>query len=243
MKKIPKVYQSLAVSGAILLFCLVALIAGIIPMVQKVIDNVTQLSTLTQEHAALKKKLDFLSSLDEITLREDLANAVSAVPGDQSVPTLFSTVEALSAQTGVTIDQMNTQGGSIATASAGKQSTLEKQLGTRIVPFTVTITGTFDAVEQFISRSSTIRRLIRIRTFAIGFPKDKVNISVTLNMDAFFEPFPTSLGNASSVIAPITSQEEDTLAQIRALTLLTDQNSIALPPPSIGKIKDDPFAH
>lgn len=242
MKRKIQLYESLGMSAAILLFCVIGAVVGVVPMIQKIYDNVTALATLTADYNALQKKLTLLSSMDESTLRDDLANALSAVPGDQSIPTMFSTVEALAAQTGVTVSTMQTEGGSIATSSAGKASSLETQLGTRVVPFSVTITGSFDAVEQFIAKAPTIRRLLRIRTFSISFPHDNANISVALAMDAFYEPFPTTIGSANSQIIPLTADEEDTMTKIRALTLVTDQAAVSLPPPQIGKIKDDPFS-
>ncbi len=243
MKKLLQTYEHLIISGVILIICVAGFVFGIIPSALKIADELGQLSTLTQERDGLKQKLSYLQSLDESTLRDQLLTALSAVPADKSIPTVFNTVESLAAQSGVSVDKMQVSaGGYIATASATKQTPVERQLGTRLVPFTVTIVGTFTGIEQFISEAPTIRRILRIRTFAISFPKTTNTISVVLNMDAFYEPFPTTLGVAAEAVTPLTDAEQVTLEKIANLTLLTDQTSAILPSPVTEKAKDNPFA-
>ena len=114
-----KTYQNVIISACIIIFCLVGVVAGVIPAVQKVQALIDQNSTLSAEKEALQKKLAGLSALDEASLRTQLDTLLSAVPSDQSLPTVFSSTEAVAAQTGVSITTMAiSENTSLATSSA-----------------------------------------------------------------------------------------------------------------------------
>lgn len=235
-----KKYQNVSVSAALLIFCIAALIFAVIPSISKVQELVAETRKLSEETTLLRKKLVTLNSLDEATLRTNLANVLSAVPAERSFPTVFETVESVAAQTGTTVVSMAISGGAtLATPAAVSAS--DKKLGTRTIPFSVTINGSLDAVEQFIALVPNVRRLLRVRVFSIAFPKEEKPLTVMIEMDAFYEPLPTNIGNTKTVLPQLT--EED-VGVINRLTLfpLASQESGALPPPLIGKTKENPFS-
>ena len=164
--KLFKKYQNTIVSAVILLFCVLAAIFAVIPSVAKVQQLAADLRVMTEESTALKKKLDTLVTLDEATLRTNLTNVLSAVPAERSFPTVFETVESVAAQTGVSVVSMSISGGaSLATPTASQVSAADKKLGTRTIPFSVTINGSLTGIEQFIALIPQVRRLLRIRVF------------------------------------------------------------------------------
>lgn len=240
--KLFRKYQNTIVSAVILLFCVLAAIFAVIPSVTKVQQLAADLRVMTEESTALKKKLDTLVTLDEATLRTNLTNVLSAVPAERSFPTVFETVESVAAQTGVSVVSMSISGGaSLATPAASQVSAADKKLGTRTIPFSVTINGSLTGIEQFIALIPQVRRLLRIRVFSIAFPKDDRPLTVNIDMDAFYEPLPASIGSAKAVLPQLT---ETDLAMIEKLTSLplASQESGALPPPLIGKTKENPFS-
>jgi Tfp pilus assembly protein PilO len=242
MDKLFRKYQNSIVSGVLLLFCILATVFAVIPSIGKIQQLIADLRVMTEETTALKKKLDTLTALDEGTLRTNLTNVLSAVPAERSFPTVFETVESVAAQTGVSVVSMSISGGaSLATPAASQVSAADKKLGTRTIPFSVTINGSLSGIEQFIALIPQVRRLLRIRVFSIAFPKDDRPLTVIVDMDAFYEPLPSTIGNAKAVLPQLTDADFTMINRLTALPLAS-QESGALPPPLIGKSKENPFS-
>jgi hypothetical protein len=230
------------VSVVILIFCAVGLVAGAIPAGQKIKEQYDTMKVLADTNAAMQKRLDVLNSLDEVTLRNDLATAVSAVPGDKALPSIFSTAEALAVQAGVSLLEMSLSGGGALASASGavKATATEKQLGTHIVPFTVTVEGSLPNIQQFIALAPAVRRLLRIRTFAITAPQGDKPLSISVEMDAFYEPFPTSVGGAGTSISPLSAAEESTLAKLGQFPLIGGETTVVQP--AAVPSKNNPFS-
>lgn len=240
--RIYKDYQHILTSAVLIIFCIIGVVAGVIPAVHTIIDQIGVSRDLAQELDTLQQKIDVLDSLDENVLRQNLQTVLSAVPGDKSLPSVFGTVEGVAAQAGVEITDMNIAGvGSVATQS-GTQTALEKQLGTRVLPFAVTIQGSFSAIQQFIFLTPSVRRLLRLRTFSMTFPKQAEVLRVSLQMDAFYEPFPTTLGKLGTVITPLSEKEQLLVDRISQFALINNEATTALPQPALGEGKANPFS-
>jgi Tfp pilus assembly protein PilO len=240
--KLFRTYQNAIFSVILLLFCVVATLFALIPAVQKVQEALLEVEDLTSQTNVLQKKIETLANLDETTLRNQLTNVLSAVPADRSFPTLFETIEGVAAQTGVAIVNVSIESGTtLATGSAAKVSAADKKLGTRTIPFSVTVNGSLPTVEQFITLVSNVRRLLRVREFSIAFPKELRPLTVVIEMDAFYEPLPTELGSLRNVLPTLTADDEAVIAKLSEFPLIV-QSSAALPPPLIGKVKENPFS-
>lgn len=230
------------ISVSILLFCAIGIIFAAIPSVQKIQEFIGMMSTLKQETVMFSRKLETLNILHEDELRDQLAQVLSAVPTDRSFPTLFETVEGVGAQTGVYIRSMNITGGTtLATPSASKVSAEDKKIGTRTVPFSVTVEGSLVTLEQFITISPRVRRLLRIKSFSISFPKNESPVVISIEMDAFYEPLPISLGSAKATLSVLTDEDLAVINTLTQFPLATQQGS-ELPPPLVGRVKENPFS-
>lgn len=235
-------YKNVILSVTIILFCIVALIIAIIPATQKTIELLYQLRVMNAEEQALQTKLTALDSYSEDTLKTQLATVLSAVPPDRSFSSLFDTVEGVANRTGVSlIDMTISQGASLATPSAAKVSAIDRQIGTRTIPFTITVAGSLRAIEQFITIAPTVRRLLRIRLFSLSFPKNDRPINIVIEMDGFYEPLPTTLGTAKSVLPSLSNDDAMVLASLEDMPLIGERID-SLPPPLIGKVKVNPFS-
>lgn len=228
-------------SIAIILVCITGVFVGIIPAALRTFEQLTAVRELSDQTNALGRKLEMLDAIDETTIRDDLVTVLSAVPGEKSLPTVFSTVEVVAQQAGVHILDMNMAGAGSVSTQSGAQSALEKQLGTRVIPFSLTVEGSIDQIQQFISLVPTVRRLLRLRNFSISFPKQNESLRVNVQMDAFYEPFPTALGKTSTALSALTDKEAQVVAQLSQFMLAT-QDSGKLPLPLIGPGKLDPFS-
>lgn len=241
INKLFRTYQGAVISVLLLLFCLGSVMFGVVPAAKKVQEGFDEMKVLSEQTVSLKKKLAALDALDEDTLRTKLTNVLAAVPPDRSFPTLFETVEVVAAQTGVSITDLSLSGGAtLATPSAAKLSAADKKLGTRTIPFSVTVKGPLESLETFIALVPNVRRLLRTRTFSITFPKEAGPVGVVLGMDAFYEPLPTNLGSAKTVLPQLTAADEGIITRLTAMPLAV-QSAVA-PEPLIGKVKSDPFS-
>ena len=240
--KFIRTYQSVIVSASLLVFCLIGTVFGVAPSLLKVQELAGEIREISGQTTGLQKKLDALTNLDEETLRRQLTIVLSAVPAERSFPTLFETIEGIAIQSGVNVEQMHLTGGTtLATPSATKVSAADKKLGTRTVPFSVTISGSLPAVQQFIALAPKVRRLLRIRTFSIAFRRDVRPLTVAIEMDAFYEPLPTSLGTAITLLPALSAADDVIITQLGELPLITQDNG-DLPPPLIGRVKESPFS-
>lgn len=231
------------ISGAILLFCAVGFISAVYPSIGKVQSLWADTAKLSDEATALQTKLTALNALDETSLRQQLTNVISAVPTDKSLPTVFSTLDGLAAQTNVSVMDMSIGGNtSLASGSASKLTPEERLIGAQTVPFSVTIQGTLPAIQQFITRAPQVRRLLRIRTFSITFPQDNRPISIALQMDAFYQPSPTAIGKTGAAIVNLTDSEQAVISKVSQLPMATGGTDMSLPPPFIGQLKFNPFS-
>jgi len=232
MMQIPKFlrpYQGLIISILMIIVAILGIVFGIIPAIGKIIQMRSNIISLSEANEQMKTKLNILESTDENVYRSELQDLVAAVPSDKSLTTLFSTVDAISASSGVTISDLSLiKPGSIATESAVKQSTEEKQIGSSILPFTVTVYGTYAQIHDFLSQVVGVRRFFRVRNFDISF-SDVSNISVRMGMDAFYSPISLNPATFNKPLEPLTQEEEQIIAKIQALPIV---GQISLPAPS-----------
>lgn len=234
-------YIRLAISVVILLFCLLAVVLAIIPAIQNIREFDADNRAIRDNIESLQNKLTVLQSIDEETIRNHLSNVLSAVPAERSFPTVFETVEGVAAKTGVTVLAMNLAGGTtLATPSVSQVSVADKKLGTRTIPFSVTVNGSINAVQDFISMIPRVRRLFRIRVFSISFPKDDRSLTVTIDMDAFYEPLPSSIGDVKNTLPRITSEDMRDINRIMELPRIVEDT--IMPLPLTEKSKANPFA-
>lgn len=237
-----RTHKDVLISTAILLFCILAVFIALIPAGRKTFGLLEEMRTLRDKAQLLTEKLTTLEALSEEDLRNELSTVLSAVPADRAFASLFETVEGVAGRSGVTLVDMSISGAAtLATPSASRLSAAEKKLGTRTVPFTVTINGTLSALEQFITLVPNVRRLLRIRAFSLTFPKTERPISITIEMDGFYEPLPTNLGATNAILPRLSEAHEAVVARLSDMPLLGER-STALPPPFIGKVKENPFA-
>lgn len=223
IRKIFRIYQGLIFSVLILIGVGVGLLWGVIPTIQKLISLRSETSDLVRQTGLLRTKAGILSASDEETYKNYLSELAIAVPTDKSLTSVFSTIDGLGALTGVTLSDFTlTKPGSLATSSAAKQSVEEKQVGSNLLPFSLTVTGSYDQIHKFLAEAIHVRRFFRVRNFDIFFESGD-SISVKMGMDAFYAPLPTKLGSVEQPIDPLSEQDEEVITKVVSFTVLSQQ--------------------
>jgi Tfp pilus assembly protein PilO len=220
-------YQTMIIYIAVILGCGIGYTGGVYPAILKITDLFHEKQQLTQERDVLKDKVSILDSLDENTLRENLSIVLSAVPSDKSIQSLFQTIDGAAASVGIELSDINVAAvGSVSTqAAALGETSVEKHIGAHTVPFSAGVVGSFENIQKFITLAPAIRRLVRIRSFGLQFPKDTTPLRVSLDMDAFYEPFPNTLGVSAQPIFNLTQKE---LYVLQTIEQFPDYNASGL---------------
>lgn len=235
-----QLYQNIVIALILLGFSAAGLLFGALPAVRTTWGRLNELRLLGDQVEILTQKATVLSSLDETTLRENLSLLLSAVPAEQSWPTIFATIEGAAAQAGVTLLDMSiSQGGAMATASADKQN-YDKKLGVQAIRFVVSLPGTPEQIKQFFSILPGVRRISPIKHFSISGARGGQTMTAQLASDALYEPLPRTIDAVTQPISPLSEKEEAVISRVRALQQVATIETV-LPPPKIGPVKTNPF--
>src|SRR5262245_54951009 len=124
VQKFYRTYQVLIHSVGVFLLVILGTIIGIIPVFRRIAQVRDETTKLQAQVEVLRKKALVLEAIDESTYRQFLAELVTAVPPDQSLTSVFSTVDGLAGQSGVTVTDLSlSKPGKIASESGKKLST------------------------------------------------------------------------------------------------------------------------
>lgn len=240
--KLYKTYQPLIVAIGIFILLGVGFFLGMVPAFQRVTEVRDEAEKISRVVTNLQKKSLILDAIDEDLYRKYLAELVAAVPPDQSLTSVFSTVDGLAGQSGVTITDVSlSKPGQIASESGKKLTTEEKKIGSTILPFTLVISGTYDQIRAFFAQVTTVRRIFRVRRFDFTL-LDPTNISARISMEAFYSPYATSLGGTETTIEPLTEKDEGIVQKVAAMPVAgisSDVGESALSPQA--EEKENPF--
>lgn len=241
IRRFLRIYQGFVISGVILLFGTLGLVFAVIPGIRATRDLYDSLKAVERDTGALKGKLALLEALNEEDIRDRLILLVSAVPQEKSVPTVFSTIEGLSQQTGVSIIDLSLASpGTLASISATiRQSASEKKIGASALPFVLTASGTYDQIRGFVGKINAIRRIFDVTNFDISISATGVT-QVRLALTAFYQPLPTKVGSVQAAVTPLSQKEEAILAKIVQYPDVSAGFTESLTPVTGGK--RDPFA-
>lgn len=237
IRRFMRPYQEFILPVGLISVSVIVALVGVIPGIGKAYDVWGQLQTERQEVADLSAKAQFLSSLDETTLFDQLSALTAAIPVDKSVSTILGTIDGVSAKTGSIFSSIQLSSpGSIATESAKRQTTEEAALGSYLLPFTLNMEGSYARLRDTLDTLTSSRRLLRIKNFTISFGGDTGR--ALLNMDTMYAPLPKPV--AGKKLTPLSASENTLLTTATSLPILFTGISTAVPP-NAG-LRVDPFS-
>lgn len=243
IRKLYRTYRGLIISVTLTAFCLVSALFGVIPAARRVWSLHERVADLRKDVKHSREKLEILQSIDEKGLRDTLETLFSAVPQDKSITTVFSTVENTAQKAGVVISQMTIEGaGSISTESASPKKTAGKDaMKGEEIAFSLTATGSYSAIREFISRINRVRRIFSVENFDITIASGQP-VRLKLGLRAYYHPVPEKIPGVSVAVAGFSKEDEEALVAVNAQ--YPDMTGIAslpsAPPP--GELKSNPFA-
>lgn len=242
IRRFLRTYQGFVLSGVVLIFGIIVFFVAVIPGIQATRDLYDNLKTVEKEINVFQGKLQFLEALNEEGIRDQLMILVSAVPQEKSVPTIFSTVEGLARESGVSIIDLSlTSPGQLASMSGAiAKSASEKKIGASTLPFTLTASGNYDQIRRFVGRINSVRRMFDVTSFDISISASGVT-QVRLTLTAFYQLLPTKVGSIHAQVTSLSEKDETILARILQYPDMSQGALDALTPVTTGG-KRDPFA-
>lgn len=237
-------YQGFFPSSILIMVCFAAFVFGIVPLATKLMPMQEENQKLGSENVGLKAKLQLLNSLDEAELLAEFDETSAAVPGERLIPSILTTLDGVATKGNLAVNEL-TMGivGGIATNSASRGPE-DKKIGAVIVPFSASIVGTAEQQKQFLDDAISVRRLMRITGFKLSLNEQSA-LETRYEMEAFYAPFPKTIGSVSEKLTPLSSEETATLEKLKMLPIISQQSGLTgpLPEAKIGEtVKEDPFS-
>lgn len=235
-KRFVRQYQEFIGPSVLIVVSIVGLIVGVIPAGRTVLGNYWTMQSLGKQVNTLQNKAHILETMDETVVRTQLQGLLDAIPSDKNPGSLLLTAEGAVLQSGMAMSDIALVApGSLATESAIIQSAAEKKLGSTLLPFTMTLEGTFLQFRDFLETVQSVRRLLRVNSFSLHFTP--VGVKILIAMQSFYAPFPVTIGSVDTPLSDFTDKEKATLASILQLPEMVVPVSIQ---PTTGK--ENPFS-
>lgn len=225
MKKLNAIYPQIKKYEILIassLACVVLLfLTGIFirPNLDKIYSIVAQRNSLEAKNKTLKAKDDILTSIDIQKYKDSFAKMSQILPDNKDYVSLFTTFDYFERQSGVTITKTSFQLGIVSTTSAK----LIKKPGSAAfsVPLSFNVIGDLTSVQKFIELFKKISgRLITIDKIDLT-NKENGAQELTFQGQAYFYPFPVTIGSVSSVLPKIDSSSTGLLEKISKLDVRT----------------------
>ncbi len=242
-RKFLRMYNKFVLPTVILVICIIAVFSGIVPAVRSIQNQYIEQDALNKEIAVIRKKVQTLEALDENTLRRQVIDLMTAVPPSKQLPSVFSTLDSVALQSGVTVDSMSMgSSGNIASDSSSAASSLSRSTS-GLLDIEMSVNGTSDQAKQFLDTLADVRRFVRVNSFSAGYGEDGL-VKMGLLLDAFYAPYPKTLGKSGDLLEPFTANEEVLLSQVARMPLISQELAQyeSLPPVEYGN-KADPFSY
>jgi hypothetical protein len=217
-RKTSKIISSALLSFALVIGGILIILFGIIPGINRIQQNLSDIKTLTKQNDDIAKKVNFLKNLDETTLQIQMQTLLSAVPQYKLLPTILSILDGVSSETGLNVKALtiNTPG-PISTQSGQVRTVADVKLGSNSINFAIETTGTIDQLNSFLDKITAIRRLIQVKNINVsitGAASESAVINSSIKLAAFYSPLPKTLGKPSDVLIPLTANEEELITKL-----------------------------
>jgi Tfp pilus assembly protein PilO len=231
MKLNIKDFKSFLIPGIIILLILTMTILVLKPKLTVIFKSRTKLIADKKTLVNLTKKLATLEGLAKVEFTDKVNVALDVLPSDKDVPRNLSVLKKVALNNGLVATNIAiSEVGEIATVSA-KQKSVKGE----ILPFftlNVTVVGERELIKDFISQLESTAPLMRVKRVSIIQKKTDIPETI-LEIQAFFLPFPKTIGKPEQQLTAITSEEEKVFGAISGLSFFNNEEN--LPNLPVGK--------
>lgn len=218
-------YKTLFIPIIIGVSSLILILLVIYPQLTVFLKGQKDLQTVEQRLKKLQVKAQDLESLDEDDLNKKLEYALAALPVEKDYATIIGVFQRISAQSNMSLETLRVGGlGSGGDKKTPGYSVQLELLGTK---------SSLNGVLQQIEKAPRVMKVNGIELTA-----SKSNVNVTLAVDVFYLPAPTSIGSVDAVLPKLTDEEQKLLTRLASIS----PSSISTTPTTLlPRGKPDPF--
>lgn len=198
----------------------------------------------------LAEKSNYLSGINKDQLELEVRNVEQVFPSKKPALELINSLTILAGRDKVSLSELTLNPGRIESgtsdqtqAQRSEQSTADnKAPDPKLQKLNITffVSGEFNDVNKFISDLELSSPIVQIDSLGIltkAGENDKKIIQVNMSVEAFYQPAPSQLPALDQAVIPLTSQENEVLAQ---LSIFNFYPLVIVPVSNTGQ-REDPF--
>jgi len=231
MKLNIKDFKPFLIPGIIVLLILMMTVFVLRPKVILILKARNQLMTDKKTLMSLTQKLATLEGLAKVEFADKVDVALDVLPSEKDVPNNLFVLKKIALDNGLIVSNIVVSDlGEIATVSS-EQKTSKGE----IIPFftlNITVIGESSLIKNFISQIESTAPLMRVKR--VSAMRKRTDIpEISLEIQAFFLPFPKTIGKPEQQLVAINSEEEKIFELISSFNFLSNEED--LPNLPVGK--------
>ncbi len=203
----------------------------LIPRVRAIVDSRQTLLKDKKTLADLTKKLAALEGLAQVEFSEKVDVALAVLPAEKDVPNNLAVIKNVALNNGLIVNNITI--GEIGEISS--VSSTGKTAKNAILPSfktTVSLIGEVEMIKNFINQIQSTAPLMSIESVSISQRRTETP-ETNLEIEAYFLPFPKTLGKPEQQLVAITSGEEKIFSRLNEFTFFRSETN--LPNLPVGK--------
>jgi len=215
----------------IIFVILVVTIAVLKPKLEIISESRQQLIKDKKTLASLTTKVATLEGLARVEFSEKVDVALAVLPAEKNVPGNLSTIKNVALNNGLIVNNITI--GEIGEIAAVNPTA--KMAKNTILPsfkINVSLIGNIEMIRNFINQIQLTAPLMAVKNVSISQKKTEIP-ETRMTIEAYFLPFPKTLGKAEQQLVAITSGEEKIFNRLNDFTLFGSETS--LPNLPVGK--------
>lgn len=190
-------YYSFTLFLFVFLVAIFLLVFAIVPQVQSLFTLNTGIEATQKNVKILKKNIEYLSSLSDSNLQEDLQVTFSALPSEKDFVGIVNAVNGSAATSGVSLDNYTLAIGELATPSAGLESFFPLSVD-------VNVHGSAESITKFLTTTQTDLPISEIDS--IDYTLGSKGIDADIKIIFFFKVYKNENYSVATPIASISPQ-------------------------------------
>jgi len=217
---------------ALIIFLILVVTAFVLkPKLEVMVKSHQQLTKDKKILADLTKKLATLEGLAKVEFSEKTDIALAVLPAEKDVPGNLAVIKNVALNNGLIVNDITiSEVGEIAAVSS--EIKLKKDAILPSFRLNVSLTGSLEMIKNFISQIQSTAPLMEVKNVSLSQKKTE-SPETKMEIEAYFLPFPKTLGKPEQQLMAITSGEEKIFSRINGFTFLKGQQT--LPNLPVGK--------
>lgn len=196
-------YYAVAIFTFALLIAVLLFIFAVIPQFQNFFVLNDEIKSVKDKITILKNNKQFLNTLNDATLQDDLSVSFSALPSGKDFVGIITAINYSAAKSGVAVDDYSLLVGELATPSAGLEAFFPLSVE-------VTVHGDKDTISNFATNTQAALPLSEIESIETD------HIEGVIKLKFYYKVYKGENYSIASPIAPISAADEKTLGIVRS---------------------------